>query len=185
MRADARRNVERIITAAREAFAERGTDASLDDVARRAGVGPGTLYRHFPNRSALVEAVYRDGVENLRTTGERLLAEEEPLDALVDWLRAFVIFVGEKRGLSMSLLSTIDNREALFRDAHESIQSTATVLIERAREAGAIRPDVSYMDLVRLASAIAIAAEQSPEGPAVADRLLSLALDGFRNRDEA
>src|SRR5206468_1197163 len=90
LRADARRNRDRLIAAAREAFAERGADASLDDVARRAGVGPGTLYRHFPTRFALMEAVYRDGVEALCAEAYDLLSSSAPGDALASWLRSFL-----------------------------------------------------------------------------------------------
>src|SRR3954452_21187219 len=89
-RADARRNVERLIAVAREAFAENGADASLDDIARRAGVGPGTLYRHFPNRMPLMESVYRDNVEALCASASELLSAPSPGEALAQWMRAFL-----------------------------------------------------------------------------------------------
>src|SRR5438874_8443714 len=96
LRADARRNVAALIAAARQAFAAEGANAPLDDIARAAGVGSGTLYRHFPTRLALVEAVYRDSVERLCAEGERLTMTRPPADALVDWLRGFVTVVSEK-----------------------------------------------------------------------------------------
>lgn len=180
LRADAARNVQLLIAAARDAFAEHGAEASLDDIAKRAGVGPGTLYRHFPNRGRLAEAVYRDGVRTLCDTGDMLLETEPPGDALMDWLRAFARYGAEKRGLGKSLLDTIDNRDELFRELHAMIQATGRALLERAQAAGAIRDDVELMDLIRLASAVGMAGEQSADGSAVSDRLLSLTLDGLR-----
>ena len=102
-RADAQRNVERLIAAAREAFTAHGPNAPLDDIARTAGVGAGTLYRHFPTRLALFEAVYRDSVERLCADGEWLAATEPPAEALVDWLKGFVTVVSQKRGLAAAL----------------------------------------------------------------------------------
>jgi AcrR family transcriptional regulator len=182
LRADAARNVQRLILAAREAFAEHGAEASLDDIARRAGVGPGTLYRHFPNRGTLLEAVYLDGVRNLCAEGDRLLETEPPADALIDWLRAFSAYVSGKRGLAKSLLESVDNRDQIFRQSHEMINRTGNALLDRAKAAGAIRPDLELMDAIRLANAIALACEQSPEGPALSRKLLNLALDGLRPR---
>src|ERR687888_1633161 len=121
-RADAQRNVERLIAAAREAFAENGPNAPLDDIARAAGVGAGTLYRHFPTRLALFEAVYRDNVERLCAEGERLAATEPPAEALVDWLRGFVSVVSQKRGLATAL--TDEGRASeLFAECHAMINA--------------------------------------------------------------
>ncbi len=184
MRADARRNVERLIAVAREAIAERGADASLDDIARRAGVGPGTLYRHFPTRGALIEAVYRDGVATLCDTGDRLGETEPPEDALIDWLRAFVAFVAQKRALAGALMDSMDNRDRVFRECHGMIEATGSSLLARAKATGAIREDIDLNDLVRLASALARAGEGTPDGAAVSDRLLRLALEGLRPREK-
>ncbi len=183
LRADAARNVQRLIVAARAAFAERGAEASLDDIAKRAGVGPGTLYRHFPNRGTLLEAVYLDGVRSLCAEGDRLLETEPPTEALLDWLRAFAVYVSGKRGLAKSLLESVDNRDQIFRQSHEMINRTGNALLDRAKESGEIRADLDLMDLIRLANAIALAGEQSPEGPAMSHRLLELAMDGLRPRD--
>jgi AcrR family transcriptional regulator len=179
LRADARRNVDRLIAVAREAFAERGAEASMDDIARRAGVGSGTLYRHFPTKAALIEAVYRDGVETLCARGDELLVTRPPTDALFEWLRALVDYVTQKRGLARSLLSSIDT-SALFAETHARIAATGGAQLARAKAIGAVRPDVELMDVIRLASAIAAAGEQSPEGAALSDRLLRLAFDGLR-----
>jgi AcrR family transcriptional regulator len=180
-RADAQRNVERLIAAARDAFAADGPNTSLDDIARAAGVGPGTLYRHFPTRLALFEAVYRDSVERLCAEGERLAQTEPPADALVDWLKGFVGVVSQKRGLA-SALNDEGHASALFAECHTMINATGGALLDRAKAAGAVREDVSLGDLLKMTKAFAYAAETSPEGPALAERLLVLAMDGLRPR---
>ncbi len=180
-RADAQRNVERLVAAAREAFAADGPNASLDDIARAAGVGPGTLYRHFPTRLALFEAVYRDNVQRLCLEGERLAASEPPADALLDWLKGFVTVVSQKRGLAAALTEEGRTSE-LFADCHAMINATAAALLERAKASGAVRDDVALADLLKMTKAFAVAAETSPEGSALAERLLGLAMDGLRPR---
>jgi AcrR family transcriptional regulator len=181
LRADARRNVERLIAAAREAFASEGANAPLDDIARAAGVGSGTLYRHFPTRPALIEAVYRDSVERLCADGERLAATEPPAAALVDWLRGFVTVVSEKRGLAAAL-SDEGRGQSLFGECHAMINAAGSALLDRAKDAGAIRAEVPLEDVLKMAKAFALAAETSPEGPALAERLLALSMDGLRPR---
>jgi AcrR family transcriptional regulator len=181
LRADARRNVELLIAAARVAFAAEGANAPLDDIARAAGVGSGTLYRHFPTRLALVEAVYRDSVERLCAEGDRLAATETPAAALVDWLRGFVTVVSEKRGLAAAL-SDEGRAQSMFGECHAMINAAGSALLDRAKHAGAIRPEVPLADLLKMAKAFALAAETSPEGPALAERLLALSMDGLRPR---
>lgn len=181
LRADAQRNVARLIEAAREAFAVHGPGASLDDIARAAGVGPGTLYRHFPTRLTLFEAVYRDSVERLCADGLRRSETEPPADALVDWLRGFVVVLTQKRGLAAALTEEGQTSE-VFAQCHAMINATGSALIDRARSAGAIREDVSLDDVLKMAKAFAVAGETSPEGSALAERLLSLAMDGLRPR---
>ena len=180
-RADAQRNVERLIAAARGAFAAHGATAPLDDIARSAGVGAGTLYRHFPTRLALVEAVYRDSVERLCAEGAHLAATESPADALVDWLRGFVIVVAEKRGLAAALNEEGQASE-LFAQCHAMINATGGELLDRAKRAGAVRDDITLGDVLKMAKAFAHAAETSPEGPALAERLIGLSMDGLRPR---
>ncbi len=180
-RADAQRNVERLIAAARAAFAADGPNAPLDDIARAAGVGPGTLYRHFPTRLALFEAVYRDNVERLCAEGERLAATEPPAAALVAWLEGFVTVISQKRGLAAAL--TEEGRASeLFAQCHAMINATGGELLDRAKAAGAVRSDVQLGDLLKMTKAFAQAAETSPEGPALAERLLALSMDGLRPR---
>jgi AcrR family transcriptional regulator len=180
-RADAQRNVARLIAAAREAFAAHGPNAPLDDIARTAGVGAGTLYRHFPTRLALFEAVYRDSVERLCADGERLAETEPPAEALVDWLKGFVTVVSQKRGLAAALTEEGRTSE-LFVQCHTMINATGAALLDRAKSAGAVRDDLELGDLLKMAKAFALAAESSPEGPALAERLLVLSMDGLRPR---
>ncbi|MCF3136477.1 TetR/AcrR family transcriptional regulator [Streptomyces olivochromogenes] len=180
MRADARRNYERLLTEARAAFAEHGTDASLEDVARRAGVGIGTLYRHFPNRHALMSAVFEDAVSELLARSRELLDAPEPCAALVTWLREMVTHAGEYRGLARALMSvSTDSGSALAR-CSTPIHEAGGALLARAQAAGTVRPDVSIGDLLQLTHAIALAAEESPGDPDLADRLLRLTLRGLK-----
>jgi AcrR family transcriptional regulator len=183
-RADAQRNVERLIAAAREAFAAHGPNAPLDDIARAAGVGPGTLYRHFPTRLVLFEAVYRDNVERLCAEGARLASSEPPAEALIDWLKGFVAVVSQKRGLAAALTEEGQAGE-LFAQCHTMINATGAALLDGAKAAGAVRDDLALGDLLKMAKAFASAAESSPEGAALAERLLVLSMDGLRPRDDA
>ncbi|KUO21748.1 TetR/AcrR family transcriptional regulator [Streptomyces dysideae] len=181
MRADARRNHERLVTEARSAFAEHGTDASLEDVARRAGVGIGTLYRHFPTRNALLGAVFEDAVNDLLSRAHEHLHAPEPCTALVTWLREMVTHAGEYRGLSRALMAvTQDNTSPLAR-CSGPIREAGGALLARAQEAGMVRPDVAIGDLLQLTHAIALAAEESPGDPELANRLLTLTLRGLKD----
>lgn len=179
-RADARRNIERLVAAAREAFVAQGPSASLDDIARRAGVGPGTLYRHFPTRAALIEAVYRDVIDQICLEGEALLQTDPPGEAFAAWLRYFVDHVGEKHGLAAAMSNESGPDSAVFAESRARVSTTGGALLARAKAAGAINPDARLDDVFRLVSAIAQAGEQSPEGTDLSDRLLRLALDGLR-----
>ncbi|MFG2770688.1 TetR/AcrR family transcriptional regulator [Streptomyces sp. NPDC048350] len=183
MRADARRNHERLLTEARAVFAEHGTDASLEDVARRAGVGIGTLYRHFPTREALINAVFQEALAALLQRGRELAEAEEPCPALVEWLRSLITHAGEYRGLSRALMTAMsgsrDARSALAQ-CGVPLRAAGETLLSRAQEAGTVRGDVSIGDLMQLTNAIALAAEQSPEDEELADRLLALTLRGLK-----
>src|SRR5437867_2707 len=122
MRADAVRNRERLVAAAIAAFTENGADASLDDIARRAGVGPGTLYRHFPTRQALQEAAYLEGVQSLAARAQALADSPLPPDeALAAWMRSLADYLSTKRGLSAALLRTLDKSSEIFVSTHKTI----------------------------------------------------------------
>lgn len=181
MRADARRNYGRLLAEARTAFAEHGTDASLEDVARRAGVGIGTLYRHFPTRHALMSAVFQEAVTSLITRSRELAGAERPCAALVEWLGAIVTHAGEYRGLAQALMSTCRDESSALARCNTPLREAGSTLLTRAQSSGAVRPDVSIDDLMQLTNAIALAAEQSPDDPELADRLLKLTLRGLTN----
>jgi AcrR family transcriptional regulator len=181
MRADARRNRELLLTAALAAFTEHGADdVSLEEIARRAGVGIGTLYRHFPTRQELLEAVYRDQVEALCTLSAELLGAPSPAEALATWLRAMIAFSTAKRTLVSSLLATMDKTSDLFSACSTVIRQAVEALLVRAQEAGEIRRDVDATDIMRLSHAITVATERASGHPDQAERLLGLMLDGLR-----
>ncbi|MPY63738.1 TetR/AcrR family transcriptional regulator [Streptomyces spongiae] len=189
MRADARRNHERLLAEARAAFAAHGTDASLEDVAKRAGVGIGTLYRHFPNRYALMSAVFEDAVGQLLARSRELLDDPQPCGALVTWLRDIIRHAGEYRGLSRALMTVSYSDSASYDDGDDGselarcsgpIREAGSALLARAQEAGAVRPGVSIGDLLQLTNAIALAAEETPADPDLADRLLTLTVRGLK-----
>src|SRR5438876_8596773 len=182
MRADAQRNYTRLLEAATAAFVEYGADdVSLEEIARRAGVGIGTLYRHFPTRQALLEAVYRDQVESLRARAEELGEAESPGDALAEWLRAMVKFSSTKRRMTSALLATLGTDSELLSSCAKQIKGAAESLLIRAQQAGVVRPDADPKDLIRLVHAVNIATEKAAD-PGQADRMLALILDGLRPR---
>jgi len=175
-RADAQRNYDKLIAAGREAFTEKGSDASLEDIARRAGVGIGTLYRHFPTRQALLEAVYVEEVEALCRSADELDGEE-PWDALVAWLHRFVDYVGTKTALADQLFEYFDRDAPFFATCRNAFYSTGGPLLERAQEAGAVRTDISLDEVLHLVAGIT---KVNAGGPEATKRLLDLALDGLR-----
>jgi AcrR family transcriptional regulator len=177
MRSDARRNRERLLAAATAAFAEHGADAPLEDIARRAGVGIGTLYRHFPTRLALQEGVYRSQVDAVCARGRELSGDPSPGDAFAAWLHALSGYLATKRGLSRALIENLGRDSELISSCSLVMRETAAHLLARAQRAHAVRADVSAMDVMRLVHGIAVATEQAP---ADTDRLLSLMLDGLR-----
>jgi len=180
MRADAQRNYARLLEAATGAFVEHGADdVSLEEIARRAGVGIGTLYRHFPTRQALLEAVYTDQVESLSARAEELLRSESPAGALAEWLRAMVKFSSTKRSMTTALLATLGTDSELLSSCAKEIKGAAESLLTRAQQAGVVRPDADAKDLIRLVHAVNIATEKAPD-PEQADRMLALILDGLR-----
>jgi AcrR family transcriptional regulator len=172
MRADARRNQERIVTVAGETIAEQGADASLEEIARRAGVGSATLHRHFQTRQALLEAVFRGRVEALCDRARS--ADPEPGPALVAWLRAVSRHAAANRGLAASLMRGAD--PSLGATCHRMIITAADHLVSAAQRAGDVRADVTAVDLLKLANAVSLSTEGDPTE---ADRLLTLALTGI------
>ncbi|MEV4332878.1 helix-turn-helix domain-containing protein [Streptomyces sp. NPDC049597] len=180
MRADARRNYERLLTEARAVFAEHGTDASLEEIARRSGVGIGTLYRHFPNRHAMMSAVFQEALADLLERSRELAGAEQPCAALVEWLRALITHAGEYRGLARALMSASADKGSALASCSVPLRAAGERLLARAQESGAVRTDVSIGDLMQLTNAIALAAEESPGDARLADRLLTLTLRGLK-----
>ncbi|MFE0104007.1 TetR/AcrR family transcriptional regulator [Streptomyces sp. NPDC059009] len=180
-RADARRNRERIVAVARDAFAELGPDASLNEIARRAGVGPGTLYRHFPHRSALLTAVLKDRIETLCARADELLSPTSPLspdEALADWLSAFLAHARVNQGMGGALvLEKTATPDALGFDCHQRILETAAGLLTRAQQQGTARPDLTPGDLVQLVVGIALSTTRGTSDTEQPDRLLGLVLN--------
>ncbi|TYC66266.1 TetR/AcrR family transcriptional regulator [Streptomyces sp. CB01881] len=175
-RTDARRNRERLLAAAQEAFAEAGAEASLNDIARRAGVGPGTLYRHFPHRAALLAAVLQERVDRLCSRADELGATKPADQALAEWLRAFIAHARTNHGLGGALL--LEATDALGADCHRRIEDAVATVVTRAQREGTARPDVTPHDLLRLALGIALTTTGTgPDDEAGADRLLALVLD--------
>jgi AcrR family transcriptional regulator len=178
-RADALRNRVRIMDAARAVFAERGTDASLEEIARRAEVGIGTLYRHFPARADLVVALYREQVERLQALADELLEAPGPGEALAIWLHAQLENAATCRGLGAEAMLAMLDTPAGEPSPCESMRRSGAALLARAQEAGAVRPGIGADDLVRMVQAVVLAAEDSPDDQ-TAERLFALVLDGIR-----
>jgi AcrR family transcriptional regulator len=175
-RADARRNYDKLVSAAREVFAEQGTDATLEEISRRAGVGIGTLYRHFPARENLVEAAYYDGVEEVATSAIRF-ADEEPWEALTGWLRGVVAFASTKRVLADEMFAVMDRDAPFFKGCAGVVYAAGEPLLSRAQDAGVVRDDVDINDVTKMVMAIA----NLRSGPAdQIERLVGIALDGLR-----
>jgi len=177
LRADARRNYEKLLAAAREAFAE-DSSVTLEEIARRAQVGIGTLYRHFPTRPDLLESVYVVEVEELCRTA-RELADLPPWEALVAWLHRYVGYVGTKRALAQELSSSLGRDSEVFRGCRESIFSEAGPLLARAQEAGVARADATFDDVLRLVSGITM---MTFKDDGQMEKVLDMALDGLRAR---
>jgi AcrR family transcriptional regulator len=178
MRADAKRNYELLVTAARKVFDQQGGGASMESIAKEAGVGIGTLYRHFPTRQALLEAVYRDQVEELCALAREL--SDEPADkALERWLRALMAFATTKKNLSSSLMSG-PNKSEVATSCSAMVREAATKLLAEAQRTGQVRGDVDAIDLLRMSHALAIAADQPYSHPDQGERLMSVLLAGLR-----
>lgn len=181
-RADARRNRERLLQAASAAFEQRGADASLEEIARSAGVGIGTLYRHFPTRDALMAEVFRRNVDELCDGAEALLAELPPDEALCEWMQRFVRYVAVKKGLASHLKSVISADSELFTYSHGRVTGTFERLLQAATDAGAIRSDVAADDLLHALSGICMVSEEDTQQQGC--RMSRLLMDGLRYRPE-
>ncbi|WP_333764268.1 TetR/AcrR family transcriptional regulator [Streptomyces sp. IBSBF 2390] len=181
MRADARRNYERLLEVAAEAFAEHGENASLDQIAKRAGVGSGTLYRHFPTRRALLEAAYVDRIEALGRRADELAAELPPGEALPAWLTELCAATTRLRGMKALLGAAVADGGAVAVTAcGTAVQGAATRLVGAAQEAGCLRADLSPVEVLRLAHGVATASELGGGGSEEIRRYLTLLWEGLR-----
>lgn len=177
-RADARRNYDQLIAAAREAFREKDRSASLEDIARRAGVGIGTLYRHFPTRTDLIQAVYVEEVEALARSADDV-AGLEPWDALIKWLHGFVGYIATKQALADELFAIADHNIEVFANCRAALNTAGEPLLQRAQDAGTVRADTNIQDIIRMVAGIA---KMPSAEPGEVERVLDLALDGLRPR---
>jgi AcrR family transcriptional regulator len=177
-RADAARNYDKLVEAARAAFTEDGTEASLEDIARRAGVGIGTLYRNFPNRQALLEAVYLEEVERMARKADEL-AGLDAWEALATWLRHFVGYATTKRALVEELANISGDENAVLLSCRRAINDAGEPLLRRAQEARVVRDDLSFIDVGRMVGGIALIRAADP---GQIERILEVALDGLRYR---
>ena len=180
-RPDAERNRLRLLETAKAAFARKGSAASLDEIARAAGVGAGTLYRHFPTRDALIEEVYRNELDQLVATADRLARTEPPLTALREWLLAFVDYMATKHGMVEALNSIVGGASDLYSASSARMKQAATSLIDTAVATGDIRLDVDPLDLLRALAGVAnISSGQ--EGQQAAKRMVDILIAGIRSR---
>lgn len=177
-RADARRNYERVLVAAREAFAEGGESTALEEIARRAGVGIGTLYRHFPTRQALLEALYVNEVQEV-TRSAAQLDDADPWTALSVWFERLIGYLATKRALAHELLDYLDKDAELFRECRSALFAAGEPLLERAQAAGVVRPDVDFADVLHMVAGIT---KMPASEPAQVEHVLRVALDGLRYR---
>ena len=178
-RADARQNRERILEVAKEAFTESGANASLDDIATRAGVGPGTLYRHFPTRDALVEAVYRTEVGKLAAAERRFAETMPPLEALRAWMLLFVDHIAAKQIIAPALNTIVGGPAKLYEGSRGQIQGAIDALVKRAIESGHLRKDVESSDLLRALIGVAHVTA-IPDWQQSAKRLVDILIAGSR-----
>jgi AcrR family transcriptional regulator len=177
MRADARRNRELLIDAARKVFSAQGAGAAMEAIAKEAGLGVGTLYRHFPNRIDLVEAVYQTDVEELRETAQRVSADLEPWPAVEAFFDAFLRYAHTKQALMSELHQAFEKNPDMRSRARALIESAFDLVIDRAKDAGAVRPDTSGSDVMALVAPVCTNGSIEPEQ---ANRLLRMILDGMR-----
>ena len=182
-RADSERNRLRLLETAKAAFAEKGSGASLDEIARIAGVGAGTLYRHFPTRDALVAAVYRNETEQLVAAADRLAKTHPPVTALRAWLLLFVDYIATKHGMHEVLNSIVGGTSDLYSASTAQVKQAIAKLIDRAVASGDIRLDLDPVDLLRALAGVANIG-LGPDGERAAKRMVDILIAGVRTRSQ-
>jgi len=176
---DAQRNRERLLEVAKEAFTRLGANASLDDIARQAGVGPGTLYRHFPTRDALIEAVYRAGVEKLAAAARDFAETMPPLEALRAWMLLFVDHIAAKQIIAPALNTVVGGASKLYEGSRPQIAGAIDALAKRAIRSGDLRNDLDPFDLLRALIGVALV-PSGPDWQQSAKRLVDILIAGSR-----
>ena len=178
-RTDAQRNRQRILEVAKETFSRSGANSSLDDIAKHAEVGPGTLYRHFPTREALLEAVYRTEVEKLAAAERKFLLAMPPIEALRAWMLLFVDYIATKKIIAPALNTLVGGPSKVFEASGAQIKGAIHALVERAIKSGDLRPDLDPFDLLR--ALIGVSNVMSgPDWPQSARRLVDILVTGSR-----
>lgn len=178
-RADASRNRDRLLEVASQAVARDGIATSLEGIARDAGVGIGTLYRHFPTRDALLEAVYRHNVEQLLDEAEALSTSRPPVEALAEFMQRFVAYVPTKKGLAIHLKTVVSAESDLFTSSQERLRAVVNRLVAAAVASGGIRPDADADDLIRALAGVCFATADTPSADQPC-RIAQLLIDGLR-----
>jgi AcrR family transcriptional regulator len=181
-RADARRNYDKVLAAAREAFAEGGESTALEEIARRAGVGIGTLYRNFPNRQALLETLYLEEVEGICRMAEEQRESADPWVALTNWFDRFIGYIATKQALAAELTNYLDRDAQLFKSSRAALWAAGEPLLTRAQEAGVVRPDAEIGDVMHMVMGIA---KVPAADPRQTTHIVRMALDGLRYRPDA
>ena len=178
-RADARQNRARILVVAKEAFAQSGAKASLDDIAKQARVGPGTLYRHFPSRADLLKAVYQAGAEKLAAAAAEFAETLPPVDALRAWMRLFVDYLADKQIIAPALSALVDDPHQVYEASYGQIWEAVRRLVSRAVQSGDIREDLDAVDLLRALVGVA-SVGANPDWQQSARRLVDILILGSR-----
>ncbi len=178
-RADAERNRDRILDIAKDAFTQFGAEASLDDIAKRAGVGAGTLYRHFPSREALIEAVYRTEVKKLAAAERNFAETMPPIEALRAWMMLFVDYIAAKKIIAPVLNTLLGGASKVLESSHGQIWEAIRLLVKRAIKSGDIRKDLDPLDLLRALIGVSNVAS-SPDWQQSAKRLVDILITGSR-----
>ena len=179
LRTDAQRNRQRILEVAKEAFTRRGAEASLDDIAKEAGVGPGTLYRHFPTRDALIEAVYHTEVAKLAAAERKFAETMAPIEALRAWMLLFVDYIAAKHIIAPALNTVVGGPSKLYESSRAQVTGAIDGLVKRAIKSGDIRRDLEPFDLLRALIGVSNVAT-SPDWQQSAKRLVDILISGSR-----
>jgi AcrR family transcriptional regulator len=178
-RRDAQRNRERILEVAKDAFTRSGAEATLDDIAKQAAVGPGTLYRHFPTRDDLIEAVYRSEVEKLAAAAPKLAETKAPLDALRAWMLLVIDYISAKHIIAPALNSIVGGPSRLYEGSRGLIQGAMNDLVKRAKRSGDLRKDLDASDLLRALIGVSHMGS-GPDWQSSARRLVEILIAGSR-----